>query len=60
MTDEKYNENAYNTTGTGKTRSCDMTDEKYSEVVYIIENWDSTTDLQRKNRIGYSLVKSIQ
>ena len=40
MTDEKYNEIAYNTTGTGKTRSCDMTDEKYNEDVYIIENWD--------------------
>ena len=41
MTDEKYNEIAYNTTGTGKTRSCDITDEKYNEVVYIIENWDN-------------------
>ena len=56
MTDEKYNEIAYNTTGTGKTRSCDMTDEKYNEVVYIIENWDYP-EIQRKHRIGYSLVK---
>ena len=30
-----------NTPGTGKAGSCDMTDEKYNEVVYIIENWDN-------------------
>ena len=59
MTDEKYNEIAYNTTGTGKTRSCDMTDEKYNEVVYIIENWDNP-DIWKQHQIGYSLVKSIQ
>ena len=56
ITDEKYNEIVYKTTGTGKTRSCDMTDDKYNEVVYIIENWDYP-EIQRKHRIGYSLVK---
>jgi hypothetical protein len=33
-----------------------MTDEKYNEVVYIIENWDNP-EIQRQHRIGYSLVK---
>ena len=56
MTDEKYNEIAYNTTGTGKTRSCHMTNEKYNEVVYITENWDNP-EIWQQHRIGYSLVK---
>jgi len=56
MTDEKYNEIAYKTTGTGKTRSCDMTDEKYNEVVYIIENWDNP-EIWQQHRIGYLLVQ---
>ena len=59
MTDEKYNEIAYNTTGTGKTRSCDMTDDKYNEVVYIFEKWNYP-EIRRRHRIGYSLLKSIQ
>ena len=57
MTDEKYNEIAYNTTGTGKTRSCDMTDDKYNEVMYIMKNWDNS-EIRGQHRIGYySLVK---
>ena len=36
-----------------------MTDEKYNEVVYIIENWDNP-EIRRQHRIGYSVVKSIQ
>jgi len=47
---------AYNTTATGKNRSCDMTDEKYNEVVYIIENWDYP-EIRQQHRIGYSLVE---
>jgi hypothetical protein len=33
-----------------------MTDEKYNEVVYIIENWDNP-EIWWQHRIGYSLVK---
>jgi hypothetical protein len=33
-----------------------MTDEKYNDVVYIIQNWDNP-EIRRQHRIGYSLVK---